>query len=421
VFRYIFFFLLISVYAYGRVVEINETLKLDINVIYPDKEIFYVKEPLKIRFVIKSINTPEKLLKGIKIFPEENVVSFSRKKIEKDKLICDYVVFFTKEGKSLLPFDISINTDLIKKNIKIKSEKTFLIVPIPRNTVYVGDFNIKTELEDRGGIATLTIKIEGKGFPSLPRHTLAVRNGSAKKISYTFKNNLEDVYSVEKYKIVYMDELEVKPVKFKFFNPYKRQIEEKETEGILIERKTKKEEPFWKKLPEDQKTEFYIEKFKALFPEEFERKSIFSEVLTFLSGYAYHITALLLISSVMLLGFLYRKGKEQIHPDVLFLLSLKGRSIHDFKKLYRYIAMNVYQLRKRLKDIEHVIYREKMADKKLFDNLVKEIFLLKIKNLPERKRFFLKLLFHVRVYIRYYLVVLVFLFIAITIIKRFAG
>ena len=174
-----------------------------------------------------------------------------------------------REYDTDLPFLISIDTQKLKKvfsedilkvleeSFIIKSEDYYRILPVPDNITYVGSFDIKTEFEDQKGFGTFFIIIEGTGFPYLPKYSLVVKNGSAKKTGYTFEHNLEKVRSIQKYKIVYMDELEIKPVRFKYFDPYQEKIVEKTTDKIVQKPKKEEVKSYWENLEEKEKLKYY--------------------------------------------------------------------------------------------------------------------------------------------------------------------
>ncbi|NPA53498.1 MAG: hypothetical protein GXO21_02395, partial [Aquificae bacterium] len=288
-FRIFFVFLLLTFYVYGKEISFQQNIKFDVDIVYPDKEIFYVKEPLKVIFKVKPVNISEEALNHIKIVSDikENVYIQKKSSLENGVLRKEFVFYFLKEGKSLLPFSIFFETDIFKERQRILSDRTFLIVPIPENIKYVGDFSIKGHFEGKNGVGTYTLKIKGKGFPFLPRHTLVVKNGSGKKVGYIVEKNLENVYQEEKFRIVYLDSLKIKPVVFKFFNPYMKRTVTLETKEISFSRKEIEEEP-WKKLSETEKERFYIEKFKNLYPEAVEKKSFFQEVLKALYNAKYY-------------------------------------------------------------------------------------------------------------------------------------
>jgi len=219
---FVLLFLFITFFSYGDVLEYRKDgrtfLKLYVVKEYPEKQKFYVKEPVHVRFIIGLLKTDIRsveenidfILQNIKIqtlISERTVISDIQKKVSGKRVIVDYVVYFMRDYDTDLPFLISIDTDRLKGMIDdpvlerlkesfiVKSEDYYRIVPVPKDIIYVGSFDIKTKFEDRKGFGTFYIIIEGRGFPYLPKYSLVVKNGSAKKTGYTFDHKLENVRS----------------------------------------------------------------------------------------------------------------------------------------------------------------------------------------------------------------------------------
>jgi hypothetical protein len=392
--RVLIFCFFLSSYVWGKEIVFNQEVKFNIDILYPDKEIFYVKEPLKIVFKITS--DKGEALKYLKIQPMigKNVFIQRKKSIEKNILKETFVLFFLREGKSLLPFKISYQSDVFSGEKSISSDRTFLIVPIPKDISYVGDFFISGKFEGKNGVGTYTLRIKGKGFPFLPKHTLIVKNGSGKKIRYIIDRNMEYVYQEEKFKIVYLDSLKIKPVKFTFFNPYLKKVITVETEEITLSKEKTPEEP-WRKLSEIEKEKFYIQKFKNLYPELFEKKSVIDEAVLLAYNLRYHLLSFFLILFAVVTALLVRLSRKYLPEDVYVLLKLDMGKEEDIKRLYKYLSTSDYSFRHLKNQIERQLYKKEPVKKEIFLSIIDEIFIQKTRYETGFRKLLLKVLFFV--------------------------
>ncbi|ACO04862.1 MAG TPA: hypothetical protein DEP48_06010 [Persephonella sp.] len=448
---FVLLFLFITFFSYGDVLEYRKDgrtfLKLYVVKEYPEKQKFYVKEPVHVRFIIGLLKTDIRsveenidfILQNIKIqtlISERTVISDIQKKVSGKRVIVDYVVYFMRDYDTDLPFLISIDTDRLKGMIDdpvlerlkesfiVKSEDYYRIVPVPKDIIYVGSFDIKTKFEDRKGFGTFYIIIEGRGFPYLPKYSLVVKNGSAKKTGYTFDHKLENVRSVQKYKVVYMDELEIKPVKFRYFDPFQEKIVEKKTEEFLLKPEKKEVKSYWEMLSEEEKMRYYLSRFKELYPEQFYEESLISKLFISLYKYRYEILAFFVVFPVFLLFFVVRFGRYIYPSDIREMICLKGNRIEDYKKVYRYISKDVYSLKDLIRELDAVLYRSRWVvegkklkkavyeDIEIYPDQIKDIFrkiMLIIleersKGFSKGKRYLMKAVFLVRDYV--YLILL---------------
>ncbi|WP_457621931.1 hypothetical protein [Persephonella sp.] len=454
----ILIFLSIMVFSYGDVLEYRKDgktfLKLYVVKEYPEKQKFYVKEPVHIRFVIGLLKTDsrliekniEKILQNIKIqslISERTVISDIKKKVSGKRVIVDYIVYFMRDYDTDLPFLISIDTerleglidtavlDKLRESFIVKSEDYYRIVPVPKDILYVGSFDIKTKFVDRKGFGTFYIIIEGKGFPYLPKYSLVVKNGSAKKTGHTFDHDLDNVRSVQKYKVVYMDELEIKPVRFRYFDPFQEKIVEKVTEEFLLKPETKEVKSYWEMLSEEERMKYYLSRFKDLYPEQFYRESMISRFFVLVYHYRYEILGFFVLLPVVILLLVIRFGRYIYPPDIREMICLRGSQIEDYKKIYRYISKDVYRMRDQIKELDAILYRSrwivegKNLKKAIYEDL--EVYPEQIKNLfrrilmdiledrtrtdSKKKRYLMKTVFLIREYVH-----LVMLFISLVLI-----
>ncbi len=438
-------FLFFVLYSYGDILEYRDKgktfLKLYVVKEYPDKQRFYVKEPVHIRFNIGLLETKYKdikdnidlILQNIDVrtlISERTVISDIQKRIYGKSVVVDYVVYFMRDYDTDLPFLISIDTKSLKgiideeilKKLKesfiVKSEDYYRIIPVPKDIIYVGSFDIKTEFKDREGFGTFYIIIEGKGFPYLPKYSLVVKNGSAKKTGYIFDHKLEEIRSIQKYKVVYMDELEIKPVKFRYFDPFQEKIVEKETEEFILKPEKREEKSFWELLSQEERMNYYLSRFKDLYPEQFYKESLLNKFFISLYRYRYEILFPLVILPVVFILIVLRFGRYVYPSDIREMICLKGNRIEDYKKIYRYISKDIYSMKDQIKELDAVLYRSRWVvkenklikavyeDLEIYPDQMKSIFkkiILKIleersKDFSKAKRYIMKAVFVIRDY-----------------------
>ncbi|MBK3331609.1 hypothetical protein GWK41_00850 [Persephonella atlantica] len=347
--------LLIIAFAHGYQID-YKLFRLEVIPFYPAKAPLYEKEPVFVRFDVhikqnKTGIKKEILLKSIKIKPYgEKVISYSQKRHihpEEKKLTVKNVVYY-KTGYNRLRFLLWFDTKKLKnflsqETLKLLSKENVLenkqavyISEIPYDTPYIGSFDINMQLKGKKGIATLTIEITGKGFPHVPDYRLIVKNGTSKKIGFSIDSSMGYIKSVQKFKISYLEEMEVLPVTFRFFDPYQGKMREIKTKTLRITPpvNTKKQ---IKPLSEEEKTRLYIKKFKHLHPELFEEISPYEKLLNFLLHYRHHILISAGLILIVSLVFLKRLTEKYISPSVREIARLELKSIDGFKKLYRYL------------------------------------------------------------------------------------
>jgi len=103
-----------------------------------------------------------------------------------------------------------------------------------------------------------------------------------------------------------MDELEIKPVKFRYFDPFQEKIVEKKTEEFLLKPEKKEVKSYWEMLSEEEKMRYYLSRFKELYPEQFYEESLISKLFISLYKYRYEILAFFVVFPVFLLFFVVR-------------------------------------------------------------------------------------------------------------------
>ncbi|WP_456401292.1 hypothetical protein [Persephonella sp.] len=430
----------------GEILEykINEKTFLKLYVVkeYPEKDRFYVKEPFRVRFTIgllKSENRKvkeniKKILNSIDIktlISERTVVTDIKKKISGNRVLVDYVVYFLRNYDTDMPFLITFKTDELKGLIPedllvrlkdgfiVKSESYYRILPVPKDILYVGNFKMKTEFEDYGGYGTFSIIIEGVGFPYLPKYSLVVKNGSAKKIEHIFEHKLDFVKSVQKYKVIYMDELQIKPIKFRYFDPLEEKIIEFKTDAYVKKDIKKQVESFWESLSDEEKLSYYLSRFKDLYPEFFSEESKFEKFFITLYVHKNSILTVLIFFIFLVLLIVLRFGKYIFPKEIRELACLRGNQIRDYKLLYTTIAKDYYSYRDKLRNLDIFLYRsqwitegnklnyiiynnEKIYPNQIKDylkNTVKEIITVKISDLSKWRLFLSKLIFLLRSHI----------------------
>ena len=363
--------------SYG---DVFETKNYSVELIYPEKDVFFVKQPITVEVIVKSKKAVS--LKKITIKPDIPFIYYNTQKYSnKNQLKQKFVIFFLKKGKYQIPFIIKTSDGVFT----VKSQRTFSFVPVPEGISFVGDFSITTRLKKEQGNVTFFITISGRGFPEVPNHSLVVKNGSAKKIKHIFKNNLDKVFSTEVFRIVYMDKLEVEPVKFRYFDPFKGKIIEKKTEKIILKRKI---------IQKTFKEADYIKEFKELYPEYFYKKDYSMDFLILLNRYTLHILYAFFILLFFAFMAIYMTGKRLIPEKVLYFMSLNSKELDSYKKLYRFISVEMPHLKEYINQLENCLYKEKKPEKKVFNSILKTVLYQKVKDMPERKRFFLILAFH---------------------------
>ncbi len=416
-------FVLTVLCAYGYQIDYR-LFKLEVLPIYPAKTSIYEKEPVFIRFdiQIKDNRTgikKELLLNSIKIQPVgKKVLLYSQQKYihpEEKKLVVENIVYY-KKGENLFPFTLWFGTEklknvlsknlitLLSKKVVLKRKKSIFIYEIPYNTPYVGSFKINTYLKGEKGLATLTIRIKGKGFPSVPNYQLVVKNGSAKKTQFVVKNKMGYVESIQKFKISYMEEVEVLPVTFKFFDPYQEKVVKIKTKTLKILSTEKKRKEQIKPMSEEEKIKLQIKKFKHLYPEFFNKSSSFEDMLNLLITYRGHIAGTITLIFIISLFVLRRFLQTYINSEIKEIINIKLRNINDFKKLYKYFPTE--KLPAYLSEVEKLLFKSEIKDMrgrilylksgkkvytsaeltKIFENMKWEIIKEKIENLSQKKK-----------------------------------
>ncbi len=368
--------------AFGE--ELNfKWLKLKIDRFYPAKTTLYEKEPVFIRFDISVLENKtglkkELLLSFIQVKPAGKEVirysqSYSIHPLEKKLRIKN--VLYLRKGETVFPFEFYFDTVRMKglvsesvikdlsKKLLLKKDSPVKIHPVPEGIRYVGSFKMELQLQDKGGIATLLLKIHGKGFPKVPNYRVIVKNGSAKKVGFTVEEDMGYVTSTQKFKVVYADRLEVLPVEFKFFDPFQEKVIDFETEKLETAVQTEKKIDI-KKLSEEEKAEFYLEKFRQLYPEYFVQKGLAEAVLSKLSEIKDYIilTAFLVISLLTFISLSVLK--RYVPSDIKSLLSLRLESLDDFKKLFRYVYPYQTVFQEYLSYLDSLMYRSKIETEK---------------------------------------------------------
>ncbi|WP_297455964.1 hypothetical protein [Persephonella sp.] len=380
--------LLISLFLFSFVygLEIDYGfLKLKVVQLYPAKEYFYEKEPVFVRFDIyvienKTALKKEVLLSYLRIKPvEPKIIKYQQKYSihpEEKKLTIKNLLYL-KTGNTDLPFALSFNTErmkgLLEENFLKKLSRKYILksqheYPIKQSPYrFIGDFDIKPRLIDENGVATLLIEISGKGFPAVPDYTLAVRNGSAKKISTDIQDEMGYITAVEKFKIVYMDGLQVLPIKFKYFDPFQEKIITKETKPIEIKKSTRSQKIPFEKLSQEEKNRIYLETFKQLYPEYFKEKNPLKDFMQTLNKYREAIALFVLFSGLIFALFVKKVAIRRLDLQILQIISLPENSLKTMKKLYRYMYPQQELFKDYLKTIEELLYSGKLVikDKKI--------------------------------------------------------
>lgn len=376
--------ILISLFLFGFVYgfEIDYGfLKLKVVQLYPAKEYFYEKEPVFVRFDIyvienKTALKKEVLLSYLKINPvEPSIIKYQQKySIHPDekKLIVKNMLYL-KVGDTDLPFELKFNTNQMKGLVKdeilkklsqryiLKSQHKYPIEQSPYH--FVGDFDIKPRLIDENGVATLLIEITGRGFPAVPDYTLAVRNGSAKKISTDIQNDMGYITAVEKFKIVYMDGLKVLPIEFKYFDPFQEKIITKKTIPIELKKITKPQKIPFEKLSQEEKNKIYLETFRELYPEYFKEKNIFKDILQTTNRYKEVFVLFVLFTGFVFILFIRKVAINQIDPQILQIISLPEDRLDTIKKLYRYLYSQQDLFREYLRITDELLYNSEIEQK----------------------------------------------------------
>jgi hypothetical protein len=360
--------------------------KLELLKIYPAKISLYEKEPIFIRFdiFIKENKTglqKELLLSFIRMKPvDKNLISYQQERFihPDEKKLKVKNVLYMKKGDTYFPFELYFDTSMMKglldeavlkelsKKVLIEKKQPVYISAVPYETQYVGSFRLRTELKEENGTATLYIYITGKGFPEVPNYTVAVKNGSAKKIGFDIKNEMGYIESVQKYKIVYMDSLEVLPVRFSFFDPFQQKFVEKETKTIRLTPPEKEKKIPVEELPEEKKIDFYIQKFRALHPEYFQEKNLIEIYAKKVYLYRNHILAFTLFILVAGLILSKRVFTKAVPERIKELISLNLSEINDLKKFFRYIKPDSPAEKEYLNALDLLFFRSKIEKEKDF-------------------------------------------------------
>jgi len=381
----VIFLVFLLIFSLSQALEIDyRWLKLEVDRFYPAKISIYEKEPVFVRFDIKIKQNKtgiqkEVLLSFIKLKPVgKNIISSQQERLihPDEKKLKIKNLLYLRSGDTYLPFELYFDTDPMKgildekvlkslsKKVVIKKDQPVYVSPLPYPVDYVGSFDIKTLLKEEKGTATLDIIIKGKGFPHIPNYTLVVKNGSAKKIGFDIKNDMGHITSIQKYRIVYMDSLEVLPVAFSFFDPYQEKIIEKKTKTIRIKAARKKEKIQLQELSEEKKTRFYIENFKTLYPEYFEQNRLLKRFLKTAEGYKNTVLFSLLIFILIILSVSRRYLVKKVPKEVLSVLSIELKYLDDFKKLFKHIPPEEKIQKLYTKEIDTLLFKTKINKKR---------------------------------------------------------
>jgi len=378
----VFFSLFITGLAIGEMLDFGY-LKLKVVKFYPAKTALYEREPIFIRldFYIQENKTglkEEILLSFLSVKPlDNNLILFHQDRfIHPDELKLRVKnVLYLKKGDTYFPFEITFNTDRLKglvesgvikalsKKYLIRKKQSTYISQTPDNLPYVGSFKLNAHIKDEGGTATLYVRISGKGFPMTPNYQVVVKNGSAKKTGFNLREDMGYIESVQKFKIVYMDTLEVLPIEFRYFDPFQEKIITAETRTINITPQTTEKKISPKKLSEEKQIQLYLEKFKQLYPEYFHEKRFTHKLTAFLSEYKnYFILVFLLVVAVVIGG-----GRKilirYIPPSIKELIELEMENLNDFKKLFRFAYTERYVFEDYLAFIEEIFHRSQIVHK----------------------------------------------------------
>ena len=376
--------ILISLFLFGFVYgfEIDYGfLKLKVVQLYPAKEYFYEKEPVFVRFDIyvienKTALKKEVLLSYLKIKTVEPLTIKYQQKYsihpDEKKLIIKNLLYL-KKGSTNFPFELRFDVNQMKglleenflkklsQSYKLESPTNYTIKQSPYH--FVGNFDINSRLIDENGVATFLIEITGKGFPAVPDYTLSVKNGSAKKVSTDIQNNMGYITAVQKFKIVYMDGLKILPVKFKYFDPFQEKIITKKTIPIELNKNTQPQKIPFEKLSQEEKNKIYLETFRELYPEYFEKKNMFKDILETVNRYREVIILFLLFSAVIFVLFIRKIAISQIDPQILQILTLPENDLKTVKKLYKYISHQQELFKDYLNVADELLYNSKIEQK----------------------------------------------------------
>ncbi|WP_456382495.1 hypothetical protein [Persephonella sp.] len=378
----IFFSLFIIGLATGEVLDFGY-LKLKVIRFYPAKISLYEREPVFIRldFYIQENKTglqKEVLLSFLNVKPvDRNLILFHQdRSIHPDELKLRVKnVLYLKKGDTYFPFEVTFNTDRLEglvepdviralsKKYLIEKKQPVYISQVPDNLPYVGSFKLETHLEDEGGTATLYVRIIGKGFPRVPNYQVVVRNGSAKKTGFDLKEDMGYIESVQKFKIVYMDWLEVLPVEFRYFDPFQEKIITTETKAIKITPQTTEKKISAEKLSEEERIQLYMERFKQLYPEYFHKESFTDRLSAFVSQYRNHIILILLFITAVAVGGGRKILVRYIPPSIKELTELEMENLNDFKKLFRFAYAERGIFDGYLAFMEEIFYRARVIQK----------------------------------------------------------
>ena len=286
-------------------------------------------------------------------------------------------LLYLKSGNTDMPFVLSFNTErmkgLLEENVLKKLSHRYILksqykYPVKQSPYrFIGDFDIKPRLIDENGVATLLIEISGKGFPAVPDYTLAVRNGSAKKISTDIQNEMGYITALEKFKIVYMDGLQVLPIEFKYFDPFQEKIITKETKPLEIKKSTQARKIPFEKLPQEEKNRIYLETFKQLYPEYFKEKNPLKDFIQTINRYREAIVLFVLFSGFIFVLFVRKVVINRLDPQILQIISLPEDSLKTMKKLYRFMYPQQELFKDYLRTVEELLYSGKLVikDKKI--------------------------------------------------------
>ncbi len=406
--RIILIFLGFFISVYAEKLTFTEKISLNLDISYPEKNVFYIKEPVKITVNITSKD--KEVLSYIDVIPlvdKSKILFFKKKSISKSTLKVKFTFFLLKTGTYIIPFSIKIKSSVLNLEKKIYPGRNFIAVSIPSETVYVGNFQIKTFIKNKNGLAEFHVVIKGRGFPFLPEHNIVVKNGSGKKIRTIINRDLDFIEQEEVFKIIYLDKLEIRPVKFVFFNPFKSKIVELKTEPVIIDRGTQKKELI------KYDTDFYLKKFSSLYPEFFVKENPYKRYIIMISTYKYHMILSFLIFLFILYLYLFRVSKKQIPEHIQIFMSIDIKNREDLKKLYKFITLHYYSLKKDIEYLEGVIFGKQKIDKRRINSILKNI----VTKSPSSKK--LLYLFYFKKFSRIIFIILImfiFLFI-LTILK----
>ncbi|NPA17246.1 MAG: hypothetical protein GXO05_05835, partial [Aquificae bacterium] len=184
-----------------------------------------------------------------------------------------------------------------------------------------------------------------------------------KKTGFDLKEDMGYIESVQKFKIVYMDWLEVLPVEFRYFDPFQEKIITTETKAIKITPQTTEKKISAEKLSEEERIQLYMERFKQLYPEYFHKESFTDRLSAFVSQYRNHIILILLFMIAVAVGGGRKILVRYIPPSIKELTELEMENLNDFKKLFRFAYAERGIFDGYLAFMEEIFYRARVIQK----------------------------------------------------------